>query len=505
MIAPRAAAEVDGEHAGRRGGDDVVVDAVADVGDLARARGRSPSTTRAKNAGSGLATPQSAEVATRSPVATSPASEPRRPRAGCRRSRPARRPRAAAPARPRRPGRRRRAPRGAGRPPRAARRTRAADRSPGRHSSSAWTCGWRPATVAPIAANSSWRVTPIQSAHTPQARSSLSSVSPKSKTAARSLTARAAPADGGVGALGVGVGPAPLHAVVDHERVAAVVLDALDVDAHDRDPLALVDHRRAADRRQRHVPGGEHRERAARVRRAAAPATPAAAPARARAPAARAGPRWRPGSRAARPPPVERTATCRAATSGKLVHRPARLPPASDLALEQAVRALELLVGRLVDRRGADVAVDAGVDRAVRLAGAAGDRGDQRVTLGAQALAPLERGLGLGAAPRRPGVVVNAASAGETAAARARRTAAARRRAAWSAGRPRRGGRSTTARGTPRRPRRARRARPPARPRARAPARGCAPPRSRPRAASGAGPTAGRRGSSAPWAPACGG
>ena len=36
--------------------------------------------------------------------------------------------------------------------------------------------------------------TPIQSAHTPHARSSLSSVSPKSKTAARSLTARAAPA-----------------------------------------------------------------------------------------------------------------------------------------------------------------------------------------------------------------------------------------------------------------------------------------------------------------------
>ena len=36
-------------------------------------------------------------------------------------------------------------------------------------------------------------------------------------------------------------------------------------------------------------------------------------------------------------------------------------------------------------------------------------------------------------------------------------------------------------------------------------ARGCAPPRSRPRAASAAGPTAGRRATSAPWAPACGG
>ena len=49
------------------------------------------------------------------------------------------------------------------------------------------------------------------------------------------------------------------------------------------------------------------------------------------------------------------------------------------------------------------------------------------------------------------GVVVNAASVRRR--RRARRRAAARRRAGWSAGRPRRGGRSTTARGTPRRSR----------------------------------------------------
>ena len=51
-----------------------------------------------------------------------------------------------------------------------------------------------------------------------------------------------------------------------------------------------------------------------------------------------------------------------------------------------------------VDRVGADVAVDAGVDRAVGLAGAAGDRGDQRVALRAQPLAALER-----ASPARRG------------------------------------------------------------------------------------------------------
>ena len=43
-----------------------------------------------------------------------------------------------------------------------------------------------------------------------------------------------------------------------------------------------------------------------------------------------------------------------------------------------------------------DLAVHARVDRAVRLAGPAGDRGDQRVALGAQPLAALERGLRLG-------------------------------------------------------------------------------------------------------------
>src|SRR3954465_13761940 len=72
------------------------------------------------------------------------------------------------------------------------------------------------------------------------------------------------------------------------------------------------------------------------------------------------------------PAPVESTATVPAGHEGNSCMI-ARLPPveARDLLLEQAVRALELLVGGPVDRRRADLAVDPRVDDPMLLAGPA--------------------------------------------------------------------------------------------------------------------------------------
>ena len=108
-----------------------------------------------------------------------------------------------------------------------------------------------------------------------------------------------------------------------------------------------------------------------------------------------------------------------------------RLSPLARLALEQAVAALELLDAspRSTERR-AGLAVDARVDRAVRLARPARHGGDERAALLAQPLAAL---VAL-ARPRRDAAArpwsVKAASAAAAARARRRRTAAARRRAA---------------------------------------------------------------------------
>src|SRR4051812_10482753 len=85
------------------------------------------------------------------------------------------------------------------------------------------------------------------------------------------------------------------------------------------------------------------------------------------------------------PPPVESVATVPSGHSGSV----------SD-TLQQADRRLELLVRGRVDGLDAGLAVHARVDRAVRLARPPRDRGDQRVALGAQALAALECALRLG-------------------------------------------------------------------------------------------------------------
>ena len=240
---------------------------------------------------------------------------------------------------------------------------------------------------------------------------------------------------------------------------------------------------------------GSSRSRASDSRRSASANRPRAAPARTAVET---------GIACGSPAPVESTATVPVGPLRERVHA-ARLAAARGLALEQAVRLLELVVGRLVDRRRADVAVDARVDRAVRLAGAARDRGHERVALRAQALAPLE-------AVSPSGLERRAAARGrrERGQRRRRRRAGSANSCSASPGcgrlqhvvvaaraRPQRAER-------PRRPRRARRARPP-RPRARARARGCAPPRSASRAASAAGPTAGRRAHLVLAAPACGG
>src|SRR4051794_9482263 len=88
------------------------------------------------------------------------------------------------------------------------------------------------------------------------------------------------------------------------------------------------------------------------------------------------------------PAPVDSTATVPAGQEGSS-SMPARLAAveARGLFLQQPVRAFELLVGGLVDRRRADLAIDARVDDAVLLAGLAGDRADQRAALRPQALA----------------------------------------------------------------------------------------------------------------------
>src|SRR4051812_45753878 len=76
-------------------------------------------------------------------------------------------------------------------------------------------------------------------------------------------------------------------------------------------------------------------------------------------------------------------------------------PTLAEFALEQPIAALELLRAGLRDRAGAGRAVDARVDRAVGLAGAARDGGDQRAALVAQALAGLVASLRLGRGERR--------------------------------------------------------------------------------------------------------
>src|SRR4051794_27468593 len=82
-------------------------------------------------------------------------------------------------------------------------------------------------------------------------------------------------------------------------------------------------------------------------------------------------------------------------------------PTLAEFALEQPVAALELLRAGLRDRAGAGRVVDPRVDRAVGLAGAARDRGDQRAALVAQALAVVvarlrrRRGGGEGGERRR--------------------------------------------------------------------------------------------------------
>ena len=397
----------------------------------------------------------------------------------------------------RRPGRRRRAPRGAGRRASSRSASAAGGRSPGRSSCSASTCGWRPATVAPMAANSSWRLAPIQSAQTPHARSSLRSVSPKSKTAARSFTAPAAPR-----AWRRRRARRPRRSSASGRRrrsrtCPVVVLDRSTSirTAAIRSPSSTTAARPSAVNAGRPRRGSSAHSAAPR---AAGPATPAAARAQS---TTRAGPARTivdTGIACGSPAPVDSVATVPSGQSGSTPGAERYRRRAS--APAGGWRRSSCSSVAVLDRARADVAVDAGVEAAVRLAGAAGRRGDQRVALRAQALAALERRL----AARR------ACGGGGERGERGRRTGSANscsaspgcvvcstsssRRAldhsAWKAS-P-----GSAALG---------RARPAPRPRARAPARGCAPPRSAPRAASAAGRRAGRGGSSAPWAPACGG
>ena len=129
----------------------------------------------------------------------------------------------------------------------------------------------------------------------------------------------------GVGALRLVVRPAPLHAVVDHERVSPVVLDALDRrparPRRARPPPPRSRARSRSPRRSRR-PGSSPRTAGPN---AAAPATRAAGPARTPTTEARAGPPSRPGSRAV--PPRRSTAPrpCRRGHSGSS-SMPATLP-----------------------------------------------------------------------------------------------------------------------------------------------------------------------------------
>ena len=251
-----------------------------------------------------------------------------------------------------------------------------------------------------------------------------------------------------------------------------VVLDRLDLEPHDRDTLAGL-HDRPAERRERHVPAarkvsaqrGSSRSRASDSRRSDRANTSSAA---------HAGRRSRPGSRAAHPRPVDSTATVPSGHAGSSSSAPPR-------ATSFSSRRLACSSWSSVDLStdvGADLAVEPPVDRAVRLAGPARDRPTRACALRPQPLAASRTRSPARPAPPPRGRRRERGQAGERPAAPARRRAAARRRAGSSAAPLRRGGRTTTGRGTPRRPRPARRARRPARPPARGPARGCAPPRS---------------------------
>src|SRR5215211_7462542 len=68
----------------------------------------------------------------------------------------------------------------------------------------------------------------------------------------------------GVGALGIGVRPAPAHAGLDREGRLPVVLHGLDVEPDERDPLVLLDDGRGAVGGDGDL-GGEHGKGAARV------------------------------------------------------------------------------------------------------------------------------------------------------------------------------------------------------------------------------------------------
>ena len=285
-----------------------------------------------------------------------------RPRAGSRRTRPAPQPRAASSTRARR-----RVDvvellvtRGARRYPLGERAPRS---KPGRHSSSACRCGWRPATVAPERGEQLLVRDADQSAHTPHARSSLSRVSPKSKTAARSLTARAE--RGPRRRCARPQRPSSATARRRRSRTCRVRWSWMRPTStlHDRHPRALLLDHRAPDRGERDVPGGEDRHGAARV----------LAQPRERLPAQRqrehelprpAPDRGRDRDRVRLPRRRSRAPRrSRPATKGSSSMPRGYPPRASDLLLEQPVRPLELLVGGLVDRRRADLAVDARVDR----------------------------------------------------------------------------------------------------------------------------------------------
>ena len=260
MIAPGPAAEVHGEHARRGRRDDVVVHAVADVGDRARPQSSS-SANRAKNAGSGLRSPSPRRSRRDRQAAAATPATPRLPRAGC--PRPTRIPPRAAVQRARgvrvdvvellvtRHARRH------------ARRTRARSSNPAGRARARAACGRRSATVAP-------RREELLPRHAdpvgPDAPRALLAEQRLAEVEDRGADHSAARRTSASRARGVVVGPVPLHAVVDHERVAAVVLDPSTSSVHHAATRSRRPRRRPPDRRHRDVAGGEDRQRAARIR-----------------------------------------------------------------------------------------------------------------------------------------------------------------------------------------------------------------------------------------------
>ena len=205
-------------------------------------------------------------------------------------------------------------------------------------------------------------------------------------------------------ALGLRVGPAPAHAGLDRERRLVVVLDRLDVEPHDGDPRRAPRRRGACRSAVTATPAamtvsaqrGSSRRRASDSRR-----RPSAKWTVRRAGADRGRDRDRVRRAAAG---GEDRHGARRATSGSM-RRSVGAQPA--LGLRARAGGCRARAGRRVAAAtdgGARLAVDAAVDRAVRLARAARDGGDERAALVAQALAALVRRLALrratGAAPR---------------------------------------------------------------------------------------------------------